>query len=1071
MSKDSMQNNETPATLLGGRYRLVRSLGNGSFGEVFQADDTKFSPPRVVAIKILKRQFVADPQIRNSIKVEAGILAQLHHPNILRVSDFEASDSICYIVTDLAEGGTLSAKLHPALGGSSCPLPLSEVANLLTKIAAALDSAHQKGLIHRDLKPANILLDIAGQPLIADFGLAAFLSGSASQVQSASSGTPLYMAPEQWNGKAGKSSDIYALGIITYQLITGQPPFQGNQEALAHQHLSSPLPKISEHAPGLAYPPMLDEILAKATAKDPHTRPESASAFALQFRAALENRKVQQLSQEKPTTPLAQLAAEAKTQSRQTEQVSSITPDKSPNGGKDSKRNGSPRLSGNAGGKPLFRRPITWISGVSFLVVSTIISLLVVNLFSPKVTIINNTTIININSPVLAISYSPDGKTIATASQDGVIRLVNVANGSVSLALQGQPGSASTVAISPDGQKLASGGVDSIVRIWRIADGTLLNEFKGHSAEVTSVAFSFDSLQVLSGSLDNAVNVWDLKNNNKIATLTTHSAPIKSVAFSPISKTFASASADKTVKIWKLNADNSGVLELNTIKDFQAEINAVEFSPDGLELATGGKDNTIKLWDYTVPGGKSKIALEGQEGSVTSLAYRGDGKTIASGSSDKKVRVWDAGSGKLLLMVEGSTDSVTSVAFSPDGNTVASGSMDKTIRLAEIASAVKAITAPPIPTPVASCILDGEVKIGALLPFTGNQGMWGKFEQQGAEMAIEDINASGLLGSKVKLKLVVEEIPSPDSGTQVQLPAYQKLVNTEKVTMLIDHGFINQTNASSFQDAVMVVVADNNPGLGYYDGKLGQNIFNNKISQTYITNYVVEQTKKRLGYQKVAFFYNDAPNYKAYVQDFQAAFQSKGVSVVENVSFKQGETDFNAALARIKPQNPEEIFIVASVDETVAIMKEARQLGFPWSVRFITSDLWDNPDYGRKGGAVADGSIFANSWFYMNAQVTNPSFVQRYQSKFGNIPLDWAANSYAAIQLLANAMKTSGSCEVGAVREALLKTKNLDTVLGTFSFDDKRNPIYTPSLKVLTYNQSGPSDMGAMTVNWAENMP
>ncbi|NWJ98784.1 MAG: SUMF1/EgtB/PvdO family nonheme iron enzyme [Chloroflexi bacterium] len=288
----------TPGQLIAERYRLVRVLGSGAFGEVFEAQDTKFKPPRVVAIKLLLRQFLAERQVREELEQEASLMARFNHPNILRVIDFDLSPNLAYIVTELAEGGTLADKL-----AAGSPLPPAEIAAYLDQLASALDEAHSQGLIHRDIKPANILLNRRGHPLLADFGLAAAFSNSQSGSKMLRemplSGTPLYMAPEQWEGFAGKASDIYALGVILYYMLAGELPFKGNQNALAHQHKEVPPPKLAERNPGRSYPPRLDELLAQLLAKRPAERPRTATEIARRFRAILEDaeRYVAQIAQ------------------------------------------------------------------------------------------------------------------------------------------------------------------------------------------------------------------------------------------------------------------------------------------------------------------------------------------------------------------------------------------------------------------------------------------------------------------------------------------------------------------------------------------------------------------------------------------------------------------------------------------------------------------------------------------------------------------------------------------------------------------------------------------------------
>lgn len=277
--------------IISNRYRLQQFLGRGAFGQVYAAEDIKFSPPKRVAIKIINPEYINDPVVREDVKREAGVMARFNHPYILRVWDFEVNPNLAYIITDLAEGGSLSSRIQPDPTKPPVQMPLAEVATLLEQIGSALDVAHAQGLVHRDIKPQNILIDVYGRPLLADFGLATTLNGSQKSVMvmATTSGTPPYMAPEQWTGQAGKASDIYALGVLTYQMVTGKTPFQGNQFELMGQHLNTPVPPISFNAPGLNYPPQLDQVLAEAMAKNPHNRIKSATELAHRFKAALQN--------------------------------------------------------------------------------------------------------------------------------------------------------------------------------------------------------------------------------------------------------------------------------------------------------------------------------------------------------------------------------------------------------------------------------------------------------------------------------------------------------------------------------------------------------------------------------------------------------------------------------------------------------------------------------------------------------------------------------------------------------------------------------------------------------------
>lgn len=282
-----------PPALVANRYKLLESLGTGSFGEVFQAEDLKFNPPRAVALKLLHPHLVNDRDVCSSLHSEASILALYNHPYILRVLDFDITSDVAYIVTELAVGGSLESRLHTHSGQTPQPIPFEQVAEYLDQLGQGLDEIHTRGQIHRDLKPANVLLGQHNQVLLADFGLALTLDkskpGASSRLMTAAVawGTAEYAAPEIWDDKVGKASDIYALGVLLYQMLTGYTPFQGNAPALMKQHLQDAVPPLSRHAPDLAYPSAIDGVITKAMAKNPHERYKRASELAQAFRTAM----------------------------------------------------------------------------------------------------------------------------------------------------------------------------------------------------------------------------------------------------------------------------------------------------------------------------------------------------------------------------------------------------------------------------------------------------------------------------------------------------------------------------------------------------------------------------------------------------------------------------------------------------------------------------------------------------------------------------------------------------------------------------------------------------------------
>jgi WD40 repeat protein len=269
---------------------------------------------------------------------------------------------------------------------------------------------------------------------------------------------------------------------------------------------------------------------------------------------------------------------------------------------------------------------------------------------------------------VKGVSFSPDGKTIASIPENDIIKLWNI-NGTLRTTLTGHNAGINAVSFSPDGRTIASASADKTIKLWTI-NGTLLKTIEGHSAEVTSVSFSPDGKTIASASNDKTVKLWNI-NGTLRTTLTGHNAGINTVSFSPDGKTIASASADKTIKFWTIN----GTL-LKTIEGHSAEVTSVSFSPDGKTIASASNDKTIKLWNIN---GTLLKTIEGHSAEVTSVSFSPDGKTIASASNDKTVKLWKD-NGKLLTTLEGHRDIVWGVAFSPDSKTLASASWDGTVR-------------------------------------------------------------------------------------------------------------------------------------------------------------------------------------------------------------------------------------------------------------------------------------------------------------------------------------------------------------------------------------------------------
>ncbi|MDH3286036.1 MAG: serine/threonine protein kinase, partial [Acidobacteriota bacterium] len=270
---------QTTADRMLGRYRLIGLLGRGGMADVYRAEDTRLD--RIVAVKVIQSSYANDPAFLERFLREARIVAALDHPGILKIFDYGDDEGRPFLVMPHVTGGTLDSLRGPDA------LPADQVSRWIGQVADALDCAHARGVLHRDVKPGNVLIGSDGQAVLADFGIAKSAGASVSLTETGMvMGTPAYMAPELARGQpASRSTDLYALAAMTYELLTGRQPFIGeNPLSVLHQHVTRPVPSVATTAPCL--PRTLDRFFERAMAKDPALRPESGRALASGLAAA-----------------------------------------------------------------------------------------------------------------------------------------------------------------------------------------------------------------------------------------------------------------------------------------------------------------------------------------------------------------------------------------------------------------------------------------------------------------------------------------------------------------------------------------------------------------------------------------------------------------------------------------------------------------------------------------------------------------------------------------------------------------------------------------------------------------
>ncbi len=279
-------NNNVPSWIgktLNDRYKIEEEIGKGGMSTVFKALDPNLR--RHVAVKLIHSHLSEDPEFIQRFEQEATAVAQLRHNNIVQVFDFNNHHGVYYMVMEYVSGEALNKKLN-ALSQASIRLPLADTIRIVATICDAIDYAHQRRMIHRDLKPANIIINLIGEPILMDFGIAKIVGGMVHTQTGAAIGTADYMSPEQWRGdETDHRADIYALGIILYEMLSGAPPFQGDSTyTLMTQHLTAPVPDIRQVNANT--PNSLIAIIEKALAKDRNDRYQTAVEMANALRTA-----------------------------------------------------------------------------------------------------------------------------------------------------------------------------------------------------------------------------------------------------------------------------------------------------------------------------------------------------------------------------------------------------------------------------------------------------------------------------------------------------------------------------------------------------------------------------------------------------------------------------------------------------------------------------------------------------------------------------------------------------------------------------------------------------------------
>jgi WD40 repeat protein/serine/threonine protein kinase len=721
---------EKPGDLVG-PYTLVSLLGEGGFGSVWLAE-RKVPFLQKVALKLVKAG-MDSRSVLTRFEQERQTLAAMSHHNVATLIDGGLTPAgRPYFAMEFVKGKPINEFCDEN------GLATKDRLKLFLQVCDAVQHAHTKGVIHRDLKPGNILVSTEGgehpNAKVIDFGVAKALTQQASESEMMTEtgsmvGTPEYMSPEQAESNAiqiDTRTDVYSLGVILYELLTGLLPFDSKElRAKGYREIQRvitevdpPTPSVRltavvardrdraariEEARGVAIASLakdlkseLEWIPLKAMRKEPKERYQSAVALAEDIgnyldgkplvaapeSAAYRFRKYVRRNKAIAIGSGAVLAAlvfglalatwqwweasVARNLAQQSERQAIAARDAADAARKEVEENAylaNVKLAGNAAESQELKRTRGYLAACPPSLRGWEWAWLGAGLDRSLATLGTH------GGEVFVSAFSPDGTRILTVADDRIVRVFDTATARLLAELAGHEAQVVNAAFSPDGARIASTSTDGTVRLWDVAKGTCLATLFGHAGPVYLAAYRPDGKTIATASADGTARTWDAGTGAALRTLSGHGGPVATVQFSPDGQRIVTASTDGTARTW----DAASGETVAVLEGHGSEVLVARFSPDGRQVVTGAKDVTGRIFD--AESGAIIARLDGHDESIPSVRFSPDGTRVLTASVDRTARIWDAASGATIVEIRDHGAPLFSAEFSPDGKRVLTASL------------------------------------------------------------------------------------------------------------------------------------------------------------------------------------------------------------------------------------------------------------------------------------------------------------------------------------------------------------------------------------------------------------